>query len=64
MIHSSFEEISFVIKNSDYKLISKVHDLSESVTEKYEEDGIHIVANVNSTNIPRVKRLVKGLEQE
>jgi GTP-binding protein HflX len=63
-VRSSFEELTFTIGNNDYRLLSRIHDLSDTVNETYDEQGIHVVARVNAANAELVKRLVKEVRGE
>lgn len=62
MIHSSFTEMTFTVTNSDYKMISLLHDLTEITEQKYEENDIIITANVSNKNKERVEKLLASLK--
>jgi GTPase len=63
MIHDSFEEITFTVPPNEYKLLSHLHDLSESAEESYDENGITVKAKVSSSNINAVKRIISGFRK-
>lgn len=63
MIHSSFTEMTFTIGNSDYKTISQLHDLTEIVSQKYEENDIIITARVSEKVKERVEKLLGRIKQ-
>jgi GTP-binding protein HflX len=63
MIHSSFTEITFTVSNSDYKTISLLHDLTEIIEQKYEENDIIITAKVSDKTKERVDKLLAALKK-
>ena len=63
MIHSSFTDMTFTISNDNYKTISLLHDLTEIIDQRYEENDIIITARVSDKTKERVEKIIASLKK-
>ncbi len=51
-------EETIVVRQSDYRTIAKLHELTEIVAKEYEDNSVRVRFRVNRKNIDRVKKLL------
>lgn len=59
-IHSSFTEMTFTVRNDDYKTIGLLHDLAEITDQQYVENNIVFTARVGEKTKDRVEKILAG----
>ncbi|MFA6541699.1 MAG: GTPase HflX [Bacteroidota bacterium] len=63
-IHSSYEELTFVLPQNEYKILSQIHDAAEVVSQSYEEDGVHLTVKVGASDSAYIKRIIAHVKQQ